>query len=392
MVWLHGGDFRATSANFPSTDGLRFAQEQNTVVVALNYRLGPFGFLAHNALTLEDPGYASSGNYGLADQRAALRWVRDNIAAFGGDPANVTLFGQSAGAVSTSLHLVSPASRGLFQRAILQSGQASARWTTTAEAEAAGDAFAARIGCTDRTRVVACMRSATADQVPRGASGRAATIPRAAGCRSLGASRRRRRGSGSAARVVPAWPVQPDAHHRWRRGRRRLGLCGSKLSERSGCVAIRASGSNWSSAWTQTRFCVSTPPTSFPTPKDALARLTGDAEVVCEARRVARVLHHDGAPVYIYSFEYIVDAVTPGRAFHGLDLNFVFGNNFAAPSNHALTVGTCRCSARSARSGRVSPRPAIPILAVSRCSGRRTARCYGGALGTADSDQHFVFG
>ena len=135
MVWLHGGDFRATSSNFAATDGQRFAEEQGAVVVALNYRLGPFGFLAHNALTLEDPGYASSGNYGLADQRAALRWVRDNIAAFGGDPANVTLFGQSAGAVSTSLHLVSPASRGLFHRAILQSGQASARWTTSAEAE-----------------------------------------------------------------------------------------------------------------------------------------------------------------------------------------------------------------------------------------------------------------
>jgi carboxylesterase type B len=143
IVWLHFGDFRATSSNSAASDGLRFASEQNVVVVAPNYRLGPFGFLAHSALSLENPSYTSSGNYGLADQRAALRWIRDHIAAFGGDPDNVTLFGQSAGAVSTSRHLVSPASRGPFPRAILQSGQASARWTTSSEAEGQGDAFAA---------------------------------------------------------------------------------------------------------------------------------------------------------------------------------------------------------------------------------------------------------
>jgi len=79
------------------------------------------------------------------------------------------------------------------------------------------------------------------------------------------------------------------------------------------------------------------PATAFPTPKDALARLTGDAEVVCEARRVARVIHHDGAPVYVYSFAYSADQVTPGRTFHGLESSLVFGNNFGAPSNHVLT-------------------------------------------------------
>ena len=82
-------------------------------------------------------------------------------------------------------------------------------------------------------------------------------------------------------------------------------------------------------------------------PKDALARLTGDVEVVCEARRVARALDHDGAPVFVYSFDYTVDAVAPGRAIHGLEVNFVFGNNFA---NHTLTpadlslVGAIACS------------------------------------------------
>jgi para-nitrobenzyl esterase len=80
------------------------------------------------------------------------------------------------------------------------------------------------------------------------------------------------------------------------------------------------------------------PATAFLTPKDALARVTTDAEFTCEARRIARVMHHDGAPVYVYSFEYTVDPVNPGRAFHGLESNLIFGNNFGPPSNHILTT------------------------------------------------------
>jgi carboxylesterase type B len=77
---------------------------------------------------------------------------------------------------------------------------------------------------------------------------------------------------------------------------------------------------------------------SYPTPKDALAQIVTDVEYACEVRRIARVMHYDGAPVYSYLFEYVVDAVTPGRAFHGLESNLVFGNNFGAPSNHVLNA------------------------------------------------------
>ena len=118
-------------------------------MIAPNYRVGPFGFLAHSALTLEDFNYRSSGNYGLADQREALRWVRRNIAGFGGDSEKVALAGTSAGSISTSLHLISPSSRGLFRRAILQSGFATTQLYSAAEAEAQGEAFAAALGCTD---------------------------------------------------------------------------------------------------------------------------------------------------------------------------------------------------------------------------------------------------
>jgi para-nitrobenzyl esterase len=119
IVWLHGGGFTVGSGAVPQTDGAALAR-RGVVVVTLNYRLGPLGFLAHPALSRESER-GVSGNYGLLDQIAALRWVQANIAAFGGDPSNVTLVGQSAGATSVGVHLVSPLSRGLFQRAIIES-------------------------------------------------------------------------------------------------------------------------------------------------------------------------------------------------------------------------------------------------------------------------------
>ena len=165
IVWLHTGGFTGASANFASHNGQRLAAETGAIVVAPNYRLGPFGFLVHNALAEEDPAHPSSGNYGLLDQRAALAWVRDNIAQFGGDPNNVTLAGTSAGGDSVGLHLVSPGSGGLFQRAMVQSGTPTVRWPTLAEAIAQGDAFAAALGCTDPSLMLGCMRSKTKDQV-----------------------------------------------------------------------------------------------------------------------------------------------------------------------------------------------------------------------------------
>jgi carboxylesterase type B len=117
------------------------------IVVTLNYRVGPFGFLAHAELSAEDP-HASSGNYGLLDQIAALRWVQRNIAAFGGDPSRVTVFGQSAGAISTGALYASPLARGLFARAIMHSGNGEAIPRAKALAGGAGRApWAADIAC-----------------------------------------------------------------------------------------------------------------------------------------------------------------------------------------------------------------------------------------------------
>ncbi len=120
LVVFHGGGFAAGSSSEPRTDGEWFAR-QGIVVVAVNYRLSVFGFLAHPELSAESDG-RGSGNYGMLDQVAALEWVRDNVSAFGGDPDNVTINGESAGSMSVSAHMASPLSQHLFHKAIGQSG------------------------------------------------------------------------------------------------------------------------------------------------------------------------------------------------------------------------------------------------------------------------------
>jgi para-nitrobenzyl esterase len=136
LVWFDGGGFVAASGAKALTDGERFAR-RGAVLIAVNYRVGVFGFLAHPALSAESP-HRASGNYGFLDAIAALRWVRANVAAFGGDPARVTAFGESAGGALVALLLTSPLARGTFDRAILQSPGSFRPLCSLADAERAG--------------------------------------------------------------------------------------------------------------------------------------------------------------------------------------------------------------------------------------------------------------
>ncbi|MGZ3873669.1 MAG: carboxylesterase family protein, partial [Mucilaginibacter sp.] len=120
FVWIYGGGFASGGAAVPIYDGEAMAKK-GIIFVSINYRVGVFGFLAHPELTRESPQKAS-GNYALLDQIAALRWVRRNIAGFGGDPDNVTIAGQSAGSMSVNCLVASPAAKGLFNKAIAESG------------------------------------------------------------------------------------------------------------------------------------------------------------------------------------------------------------------------------------------------------------------------------
>jgi para-nitrobenzyl esterase len=146
MVWIHGGGHFSGASDERRHDGTALAR-RGVVLVAINYRLGVLGFFAHPELSAESPEGAS-GNYGLLDQIAALRWVRDNIAAFGGDPGNVTIFGESAGSWSVSALMASPPASGLFHKAIGQSGafMFATDAETRAAAEGRGEAFAAEVG------------------------------------------------------------------------------------------------------------------------------------------------------------------------------------------------------------------------------------------------------
>jgi para-nitrobenzyl esterase len=149
LVWIHGGGYINGATSLPLYAGDRLARK-GLIVVTVAYRLGPFGFLAHPELTKESARHGS-GNYGLMDQIAALRWVQRNAAAFGGDPGRVTIAGQSAGAMSVSLLMAAPAATGLFQRAIAQSGGVFeptqiAPHYALANAERAGVDYATSVG------------------------------------------------------------------------------------------------------------------------------------------------------------------------------------------------------------------------------------------------------
>jgi len=160
LVWIHGGGF--TSGGGRDYDPTKLMAE-GIVVVTVNYRLGALGFLSHPALA-SSPG-GSSGNYGLMDQQAALRWVRFNIEQFGGDPDNVTIAGESAGGTAVLAHLVSRSSRGLFRRAIVESGSFALTQLPLGIAETNGQAFASNAGCPDQT--AECLRNLPTDDLVR---------------------------------------------------------------------------------------------------------------------------------------------------------------------------------------------------------------------------------
>jgi para-nitrobenzyl esterase len=162
MVWIHGGALVTGESNDYDPTAM---VKDGVIVVTINYRLGALGFLAHPAFAAEktdpnrdrDAATNFAGNYGLMDQQLALRWVRDNIIFFGGDPLNVTIFGESAGGLSVFSQLTSPPAAHLFHKAIVESGAYNLNTQSLATAEAAGTAFATAAGCSSQT--AACLRA-----------------------------------------------------------------------------------------------------------------------------------------------------------------------------------------------------------------------------------------
>ncbi|MBA3397558.1 MAG: carboxylesterase family protein [Deltaproteobacteria bacterium] len=357
LVWLHGGAFIFGSGGDSYYSGKHLAETYDVVVVTVNYRLGALGFLAHPALTAEDPGYPSSGNYGLDDQRAALEWVQRNIVAFGGDPGRVMLFGESAGGFSTCAHYVSPRSTGLFHAAISESGLCAGTVSepTLAEAEAAGVRTAELLGCTGAD-AAACLRSkssqalldATAvappgEQPPGGpfyvgGENVLSTIPNVDGFvlrttlreaftagdfepRPLIIGSNRDEGTLFHSSFF-AMEVATDAHYR------------DALGRRFGTANVDAIVARY-------------PIAAYPSANRALAEVTGDAFFVCPTRHAARGAARAGADVYLYSFDHPLDQpfLADLGAFHSSEIPFVFGTDPAFPLGRVGEAGQPLASA-----------------------------------------------
>jgi para-nitrobenzyl esterase len=322
MVWIHGGAFATGAGSLHLYDGHKLAKK-GVVLVTINYRLGPFGFMAHPLLSEESP-HGVSGNFGLLDQIAALKWVQRNIEAFGGDPGLVTVFGESAGGMSICDLLVSPLAEGLFHRAIVESGPFLDMGlpidsdNSLRKAEQSGEEIAAALGCDQAPDVLACLRSKTARELldaPKPQSRFFSPI-------ALGPN-------------VDGW-VLPDSPFRlFAAGKQHRVplLVGSNADEGTlfapdiplmlyqGLIAL-AYG-NYAG-----RVSELYPAQTQEEVKPALNRLITEMGFASSARLAAESMSKAGAPAYMYRFTRLPkDPRAEGLgSFHGLEIIYVFGN------------------------------------------------------------------
>lgn len=333
MVFIHGGGFVQGESSLPVYDGHALAEE-GVVVVTVNYRLGALGFLATEALATES-GDDSAGNYGLLDQLFALRWLQDNIPAFGGDAGNVTIFGESAGGVSVCAHLGSPKSEGLFARGIIESGSGCSGWQqlrtarlTVPPAVDIGSDYIAQIGCDDASDELECVRETAADdmvaaqyEVGNGLLGlppfgptidEVTLIDDTIALFESGEATDRAVITGSNAdegrTFTQATPVPTvDAYE---------GLVRTALGMMLGDQVLEVY-----------------PADDFDSPKQAWSQLVGDISFVCPAMRFAEATSGGTEPSYHYHFTRTLDG--PGSAlgaFHALELVYVFGTYDTFPT------------------------------------------------------------
>ena len=328
MVWIHGGAYVQGAASQRHYDGAHLARAAGVVFVSVNYRLGPFGFFAHPELSAES-GRNASGNQGLLDVVQALAWVRDNVAAFGGDPARVTLFGQSSGAGIVNALLTAPAAGTLFHRAILESGTVLGpmqhlreTWYMLTAGEAIGERVQKAAGIpASATGALASMRA-----LPTAAVQAAADPQRPF---SLGGNRYAPIVDGEVLREEPVAALEAG------RFARVPVMVGS--NENEGAVFAPLFGPTTVFSYAQLcAFAYGTHANAvlklFPASSDAeaplaLARSLGMAAFVAPARRMAALMARHGVPAYLYHFTKRRPGEVGDRlgAFHGAEIPYVFG-------------------------------------------------------------------
>ena len=329
MVWLHPGAFQyGQSDGYDPSDLV----DNDVVVVTLNYRLGALGFLSHPALSAES-ATASSGNYGLQDQQAALRWVQRNIDKFGGDASNVTIFGESAGAVSVHAHMVSPQSAGLFHRAIAQSGGYALTLPTLASAETLGSSYATQVGCASQT--AECLRAVPVSTlIANQSTNPSAYLPKVDGS-TLPLSIGTAFATGQFNRVPV---IEGSTHDEFR-------LFVATLFELAGTPVTAANYPFLISAILSVPFPTAQaianfyPIAAYSSPAVALSAVGTDAAFACNTRVAARLLAQH-VPTWTYEFS---DANAPQiflptlpslpyGAYHGSEVQYLFDVNAAVPA------------------------------------------------------------
>lgn len=328
MFWIHGGAFIAGGSS--QYDGTRLSAEGPVVVVTVNYRLGALGFLSHPALD-DERGAAPSGNDGLRDQQLALAWVKKNIAAFGGDPDNVTVFGESAGGASTCLQIVSPKAKGLAKRFIIESGSCAGGLPlfTKDKANATGEKLSGEL-CADEADVLACLRGKEpADIVGWGAS---------AGLFGAGWGPVADAGDD----VLPDKPLNLIAAGDFNKGEVLLGTNKNEwalfVTLAPPTPAITTVATLHTAIEKQFTAAGATAIEEHYAPTDATAanlwvQLMTDATFRCPARQLSRALSEAGSKVFLYSFE-------EGPAMHAFEIPYVFGNPNARLAAATLVEGT----------------------------------------------------
>ncbi|MCA9771644.1 MAG: carboxylesterase family protein [Myxococcales bacterium] len=329
LFFIHGGGNQQGSGSKAIYDSPYFA-EHGAVQVTINYRVGRLGYLAHPALSAES-AQGVSGNYGLLDQMAALDWVRRNIAAFGGDPGRVTIFGESAGGRNVCSLLASPLASGLFQRAIVQSGGCLA--DTLAEAETNGVTAATDLGCGGAPDPAACLRAVPATTIVE-------SQPPITGL--IG-------GLGPGA-VVDGYvlPMSPDDALAAGTHNQVPTIFGSNADETEIFVGLIPGETAYNLTVIATFGLVlgnlvldTYPASAYPTARDAFVALTSDLQFICPPRRFQRsMIASQSQPVYRYFLTRPVDGALGGffGAFHGLDLFYLF-HTFSTIEGYVPTPG-----------------------------------------------------
>lgn len=327
MVFLHGGGHQQGASSVTRNgvvvyDGRPLAEAQDVVVVTLNYRLGALGYLATAAFAAADP-HGSTGNYGTLDQLAALRWVQANITAFGGDPARVMVFGESAGGVAVCTLIASPLAAGLFSAAISESGPCQA--TTLAKAEAYGDTVVSAVGCAGAADLVGCMRGKTAAELTM-------TVPDA----PIGQLPYDSVIDGYVLPQAPLVTIAAGLHNHV------PVVFGTNREEMGSQVPAIADEAAYQQAVTSlaTRAGVpglvpailaAYPVADYPSPRAAYVALLSDLYFHCSTRTAVRALAaHQTEPVYRYLYTHVADNASALQralgAVHAGELPFVFGS------------------------------------------------------------------